>query len=38
VLPDVMGYALASLLGILGFRVGRGKGTRSHLVTAAPTL
>ncbi|MBL7494147.1 hypothetical protein I6A60_13550 [Frankia sp. AgB1.9] len=37
VLPDVMGYALASLLGTLGFRVGRGKGTRSHLVTAAPT-
>ncbi|MBL7486526.1 hypothetical protein I6A60_40480 [Frankia sp. AgB1.9] len=36
VLPDVMGYALASLLGTLGFRVGRGKGTRSHLVTAAP--
>jgi hypothetical protein len=36
-LPDVMGYALASLLGALGFRVGRGAGTRSHLVTAAPT-
>lgn len=35
-LPDVMSYALASLLGTLGFRVERGKGTRAHLVTAAP--
>ncbi|WP_131831616.1 hypothetical protein [Pseudofrankia asymbiotica] len=36
-LPDVMGYALASLLGTLGFRIQRGAGTHAHLVTAAPT-
>jgi len=36
-LPDVMTYALASLLGTLGFRIQRGAGTRAHLVTAAPT-
>jgi hypothetical protein len=36
-LPDVMGYALASLLGMLGFRVQRGPGTRAHLVTGGPS-
>jgi len=32
-----MGYGLASLLGVLGFRIQRRAGTRTHLVTAAPT-
>jgi len=35
-LPDVMGYALASLLGMLGFQVRRGPGTRAHIVTGGP--
>jgi hypothetical protein len=34
--PDVMTYALASLLGMLGFQVRRGPGTRTQIVTGGP--